>query len=164
MSLSLSPGSGWIATVMFFSVNVGAAIVMFITTLLFTLVTVLMALVLFKVSDTRVNTLSGVTNSQTQTFPLLRCTACTGAVAVACSALRRSGAPGCGRVPRWGKRASTRWLKQPKDQAYPSTLPPYPAIPTTVAGDDKGVPLGGDRQLLSVMHKHTKSNFTPTWQ
>ncbi|XP_026202049.1 secretory carrier-associated membrane protein 4 isoform X2 [Anabas testudineus] len=40
---------GWIATVMFFSVNVGSAVVMLITTLLFTLVTVLMALVLIKV-------------------------------------------------------------------------------------------------------------------
>lgn len=62
MSLSLAPGSGWIATVLFFSINVGSAIVMLITTLLFTLVTVLMALVLIKVSDTHVHTLNGVTN------------------------------------------------------------------------------------------------------
>uniref|UniRef100_A0A3B4X246 Secretory carrier-associated membrane protein n=1 Tax=Seriola lalandi dorsalis TaxID=1841481 RepID=A0A3B4X246_SERLL len=40
---------GWIATVMFFSQNVGSAIVMLITALLFTLVTALMALVLIKV-------------------------------------------------------------------------------------------------------------------
>lgn len=68
MSLSLSPGSGWIATVMFFSVNVGSAIVMLITTLLFTLVTALMALVLIKVSDTHVHTLSHVTNSHPDGF------------------------------------------------------------------------------------------------
>ncbi|XP_054458814.1 secretory carrier-associated membrane protein 4 [Anoplopoma fimbria] len=41
--------SGWIATVMFFSQNVGSAIVMLITALLFTVVTALMALVLIKV-------------------------------------------------------------------------------------------------------------------
>ncbi|KAF3835016.1 hypothetical protein F7725_027574 [Dissostichus mawsoni] len=41
--------SGWIATMMFFSTNVGSAIVMLITTLLFTVVTALMALVLIKV-------------------------------------------------------------------------------------------------------------------
>uniref|UniRef100_A0A3B5LN50 Secretory carrier-associated membrane protein n=1 Tax=Xiphophorus couchianus TaxID=32473 RepID=A0A3B5LN50_9TELE len=40
---------GWIATVMFFSQNVGSAIVMLITTLLFTVVAALMALVLIKV-------------------------------------------------------------------------------------------------------------------
>ncbi|XP_074524112.1 secretory carrier-associated membrane protein 4 isoform X1 [Halichoeres trimaculatus] len=40
---------GWIATVMFFSTNVGSAIVMLITALLFTAVTALMALVLIKV-------------------------------------------------------------------------------------------------------------------
>lgn len=52
-SISPSPTrhSGWIATVMFFSYNVGSAVVMLITALLFTLVTVLMALVLIKVSD-----------------------------------------------------------------------------------------------------------------
>lgn len=44
--------SGWIATVTFFSYNVGSAIVMLITTLLFTLVTVAMALVLIKVRET----------------------------------------------------------------------------------------------------------------
>lgn len=43
--------SGWIATVLFFSVNVGSAVVMLITTLCLTLVTVLMALVLIKVSE-----------------------------------------------------------------------------------------------------------------
>ncbi|XP_070410198.1 secretory carrier-associated membrane protein 4 isoform X2 [Nothobranchius furzeri] len=41
--------SGWIATVTFFSYNVASAIVMLITTLLFTVMTVLMALVLIKV-------------------------------------------------------------------------------------------------------------------
>lgn len=40
---------GWFATVKFFSTNVGSAIVMLITALLFTLVTALMALVLIKV-------------------------------------------------------------------------------------------------------------------
>ncbi|XP_076009162.1 secretory carrier-associated membrane protein 4 isoform X2 [Genypterus blacodes] len=40
---------GWIATVMFFSYNVGSAIVMLITTLLFTVVTLLMGLVLIRV-------------------------------------------------------------------------------------------------------------------
>lgn len=52
-SIWLSPThqSGWIATVMFFSYNVGSAIVMLITALLFTLVTALMALVLLKVSQ-----------------------------------------------------------------------------------------------------------------
>lgn len=51
ISLSPTPQSGWIATVMFFSYDVGSAIVMLITTLLFTLVTALMALVLIKVSE-----------------------------------------------------------------------------------------------------------------
>lgn len=51
MSLSPTHQSGWIATVMFFSQNVGSAIVMLITALLFTLVTALMALVLIKVSE-----------------------------------------------------------------------------------------------------------------
>lgn len=57
-SISLSPThqSGWIATVMFFSTNVGSAIVMLITALLFTLVTLLMVLVLIKVSKTRKST------------------------------------------------------------------------------------------------------------
>ncbi|XP_056132311.1 secretory carrier-associated membrane protein 4 isoform X3 [Lampris incognitus] len=41
--------SGWIATVMFFSYNVGSAIVMLITAVLFTLVTMLMGLVLLRV-------------------------------------------------------------------------------------------------------------------
>uniref|UniRef100_A0A1A8M3V5 Secretory carrier-associated membrane protein n=1 Tax=Nothobranchius pienaari TaxID=704102 RepID=A0A1A8M3V5_9TELE len=40
---------GWIATIAFFSKNVASAIVMLITTLLFTVLTVLMALVLIKV-------------------------------------------------------------------------------------------------------------------
>lgn len=52
------PESGWIATVMFFSTNVGSAIVMLITALLFTVVTLLMGLVLIKVSDTHVHTLA----------------------------------------------------------------------------------------------------------
>lgn len=51
ISLSPTPQSGWIATVIFFRYNVGSAIVMLITTLLFTLVTALMALVLIKVSE-----------------------------------------------------------------------------------------------------------------
>lgn len=72
MSLSRSPRSGWIATVTFFSTNVGSAIVMLITTLLFTLVTLLMALVLIKVSETHAHTLSGVPTSHPEGFqPLL---------------------------------------------------------------------------------------------
>lgn len=65
---SLSPGSGWIATMTFFSINVASAIVMLITTLLFTLVTLLMGVVLIKVSDTHVPTPSGVTNSHPDGF------------------------------------------------------------------------------------------------
>ncbi|XP_034036646.1 secretory carrier-associated membrane protein 4 [Thalassophryne amazonica] len=41
--------SGWIATMAFFSVNVGSAVVMLITAVLFTLVTLLMGLLLIKV-------------------------------------------------------------------------------------------------------------------
>lgn len=57
------PESGWIATVVFFSTNVGSAIVMLITTILFTLVTVLMGLVLIKVRHTHTHTHS---NSSSQ--------------------------------------------------------------------------------------------------
>lgn len=66
------PESGWIATVMFFSTNVGSAIVMLITALLFTVVTLLMGLVLIKVSDTHVHTRSGVTNMYPRWFLLTR--------------------------------------------------------------------------------------------
>lgn len=53
---------------MFFSTNVASAVVMLITTLLFTLVTLLMGVVLIKVSDTHVPALSGVTNSHPDGF------------------------------------------------------------------------------------------------
>lgn len=42
--------SGWIATVIFFGSNVGSAVVMLFSALLFTVVTVLMGLVLIRVS------------------------------------------------------------------------------------------------------------------
>lgn len=51
ISLSPTPQSGWIATVGFFDDNLGSAIVMLITTVLFTLVAVLMGLVLIRVSE-----------------------------------------------------------------------------------------------------------------
>ncbi|XP_029488425.1 secretory carrier-associated membrane protein 4-like isoform X1 [Oncorhynchus nerka] len=47
---------GWIATVLFFSYNVGSAVVMLFSALLFTLVTVLMGLVLIRVSPTCAHT------------------------------------------------------------------------------------------------------------
>uniref|UniRef100_A0A3Q3EN48 Secretory carrier-associated membrane protein n=1 Tax=Labrus bergylta TaxID=56723 RepID=A0A3Q3EN48_9LABR len=103
---------GWIATVIFFSYNTGSAIVMLITALLFTLVTALMALVLIKVSEhtciSVVHEFNPHGRKQTQTLcqhillPSLsssyRCTECTVAVEEVWRALRRSGAPGCGRV------------------------------------------------------------------
>lgn len=74
---------------------------------------------------------------------------------VVCSALRKSGAPGCGRALRWGKQGSTLWLRQHKAPACPSTLPQCPATPTTVTGDSWESPLEGDRELVvSVVHKN----------
>lgn len=48
----INHSSGWIATVMFFSTNVGSGVVMLFSSLLFTVVTVLMGLALISVSMT----------------------------------------------------------------------------------------------------------------
>lgn len=163
--------SGWIATVMFFSQNVGSAIVMLITALLFTLVTALMALVLIKVSEHIRSKLArwhliADTNTHCEPFllpppsvffclcfPCGRCTDCIVAGAAAWSVLSRSGAPVCGRAHLWGKQASTPLLRQPKARACPSTLLQCPATPTTVAGDSTATPLDGDR------YSHTAGHF-----
>lgn len=52
LSFPINHSSGWIATVMFFSTNVGSGVVMLFSALLFTVDTVLMGLVLIKVSMT----------------------------------------------------------------------------------------------------------------
>lgn len=51
----LSPGSGWLATITFFSTNIGSAVVMLIPTIMFTAVAVLSFIALSKVKQTTVH-------------------------------------------------------------------------------------------------------------
>lgn len=48
----VSPGSGWLATITFFSTNIGSAVVMLIPTIMFTAVAVLSFIALSKVNQT----------------------------------------------------------------------------------------------------------------
>ncbi|KAG5847811.1 hypothetical protein ANANG_G00130160 [Anguilla anguilla] len=100
---------GWIATVMFFSYNVGSAVVMLFSALLFSLVAVLMVLALYRVH--RLYRGGGA----------------------ACSAPRRSGAAGRGRAPPPARRASTP--SPSAGPACPSTPPPCPATRRAGPGD-----------------------------
>lgn len=78
-------------------------------------------------------------------LPSHRCTGCIGAEAEACSALRTSGPPECGRAPRCEKPGSTLLPTQPRVPVCPSTLLQCPVTLTTVTGSSLEWPLGGDR-------------------
>lgn len=74
-----------------------------------------------------------------------RCTGCIEAEAEACSELRRSGAPECGKVLQFEKPGSKLLPTQPRVQVCPSTPPQCQVTLTTVTGSNMEWPLGGDR-------------------
>ena len=96
-------------------------------------------------------------------FPWQVAQTVTAAVAGVWTALRRSGAPACGRMHQWGKRGSTPWPSQPRAPVCPSTLQQCQTILTTVTGDSQVPPLDGDRELaISVVHSKVPHHFTFT--